>query len=227
MGSQQRWVLFWLWVLTSFCVLGTLAGCQGVTPSISEQSAPFFVPRAEDAPRLEILTHELDRQALTCVQTATCEQISFARALVSLFENQDAARASFRHVLEYSSASPLATSSRLWLRVLEESALVNNGVEGSPLTDILAPFVREWMESQVSERSTVGKPLTPVVIQEPRIAHPRFIEGLQKKVRDRDRQIAVLRGQLEALKSIDQEHAGKQRKVKPPASLGIGQPSAD
>jgi|SRR5215831_5640241 len=43
--------------------------------------------------------------------------------------------------------------------------------------------------------------------------------GDPKQVRDRDRQIAILRSQLEALKLIDEDDQEKQRKVKPPASL--------
>ena len=49
------------------------------------------------------------------------------------------------------------------------------------------------------------------------------VQGLHKQVRDRDRQIAILRGQLEALKLIDEDHQDKARKVRPPASLNAAE----
>lgn len=220
MSSQRRWLLFWLWILTSFCVLGSLVGCTGVSPSASRASAPLFLPTTEDASRLEMLRHQLDRQALKCIEAANCEQISFARALVSLFENQEAARASFRHVIEHNAASPLASSSQLWLRLIGEQAGAASTDEwSSASTRLVADFVRDWMERQVAEYRKAEKATTLTTIQEVLAEQSRHLQGIQKQVRDRDRQIAILRSQLEALKLIDEDNQETQRKVKPPASL--------
>jgi hypothetical protein len=217
MGRQRRWLLFWLWILTSFCILGSLVGCRGLTSATSNLSTPFFVPTSEDVPRLAKLAHELDRKALLCVEAATCEQVSFERALVSLFENREAARASFRQVIENNEASPLAYSSQLWLQ------LIDTHKDSTPLTELAAQFVREWMERQLSDRH-FQKPPASTTAQEHFGEQSRVLQALQRQVRDRDRQLADLRGQLEALRAIDQEHAEKQRKVKPPASLTTAEP---
>lgn len=218
MGKQRRWFLFWLWILTSFCILGSLVGCRGLTSPTSSLSTPLFVPTSVDVPRLAKLVHELDRKALLCVEAANCEQVSFERALVSLFENREAARASFRHVIEHNQASPLAYSSQLWLQLIETH-------ESTPLTEIAAQFVREWMEGQLSDRS-FQKPAASSTVQEHFGEQSRVLQALQRQVRDRDRQLADLRGQLEALRAIDQEHAEKQRKVKAPASFRMAEENA-
>ena len=75
-------------------------GCASLRPSSQDAPMPFFAPSAEDASRLVLMTHELDEKARQCVDPVKCEQVSFARALVSLFESGDAARTSFRHLIE-------------------------------------------------------------------------------------------------------------------------------
>ncbi len=137
--------------------------------------------------------------------------------MVSLFENREAARASFRHVIEHNHASPLAHSSQLWLRLIETYE------NSAPLIEITAQFVREWMERELNERSH-EKPVTFDTVHEGSAEQPRVLQALQRQVRERDRQLAALRAQLEALRAIDEEHAAKQRKVKPPASLTIAEP---
>jgi len=227
MDTPQRWFLFWLWAVSSFCVLGALVGCSAVTPSVSTLSAPVFLPTSEDAPRLAMLTHELDRKALQCVEAATCEHVYFSRAMVSLFENREAARASFHHVIEHNPASPLASSSQLWLRLIanQEAAVTAHSEGVNPMTDLVAQLVREWMERQVSEGQNTQTSAASIIQAQP-VGQPRVLQGLQKQVRERDHQIAVLRAQLEALKSIDQDHADKQRKIKPPESLRMAEPYA-
>src|SRR5436309_2800581 len=97
MASKRLWFPFCLWLICFWLILAVW-GCSGVMPSVSPLSAAFFVPTSEDAPRLAMLTRELDTRALQCMEAANCEHVYFARALVSLFENQESARASFRHV---------------------------------------------------------------------------------------------------------------------------------
>jgi hypothetical protein len=191
MGSQRRWLLFWLWIITSFCILGSLVGCQGFTSPPTRLSTPFFMPSSQDVPRLARLTHELERKALHCVEAANCEQVSCDRALVSLFENREAARASFRHVVEHNQASPLAHSSQLWLQLMDSHE------NSAPLTEITAQFVREWMERELNERSH-DKPVTSDTVHEGSGEQPRVVQALQRQVRECDRQLAALRAQLEA-----------------------------
>lgn len=215
MDTQRRWFPFWLWILSLLWIFSTLLGCSGVTGSAPPLSAPFFIPTSEDATRIGTLSHELDTKVLQCLEVANCEQVYFARALVSLFEKQEAARASFHHVIEHNPGSPLATSSELWLRLIEDEG----DLRSNPSTGLLAQFVRDWMERQVAEFRMDEKATKLTTIQDALAEQSRLLQGIQKQVRDRDRQITNLRSQLEALKLIDEDHQEKQRKVKPPASL--------
>ena len=202
MRSERRWFLFWLWVLTSFCILGSLVSCRGVASPTSRLSTPFLVPTSEDIPRLAALTDELDGTALRCLEAANCDQVYYARAMVSLFENREAARASFRNVIQHNPASPRTHASQLWLQLMEhpEDAVPAN--DASLLTDIVAQFVREWLERQLSGRH-LEQPRSPPTVQEHPIELSRVVQGLHKQVRERDRQLAGLRAQLDALKAID------------------------
>ncbi len=82
----------------------------------------------------------LDGKALDCMESANCETVYFSRALVTLFENREAARALFRHVIEHNTASPLAVPSQLWLQVIETT---EGDLQNSPSIALMAQFVRE------------------------------------------------------------------------------------
>jgi hypothetical protein len=100
-----------VWFPLGFLIISSLVGCGGMTPSVSPLSSPVFVPTSDDTQRLAAVTHELDARILACVEASAFEQVNFARALVSLFENREAARASsFRRVIADNPSRDLATS---------------------------------------------------------------------------------------------------------------------
>jgi hypothetical protein len=215
MISKGMWFLLGLWIISS------LWGCSGVTPSGSPLSAPFFLPTAEDTTRLATLTHELDMRALQCAEAFTCEQVHFARALVSLFKNKEAARASFLRVIDDNPSSHLAASSKLWLRLIGEDSTAGTPTveQQNPLIEITAQLVRDWMERQLAEYTNSGKPGALTNTEDLMIDQLRVVQVLQKQVRERDRRIALLRSQLDALRLIDQDHEERKRPLKMPATL--------
>ena len=75
------------------------------------------------------------------------------------------------------------------------------------------------MERRVTEPRNDGKATALSTMQDALAEQSRLLQGIQKQVRNRDRQIAILRSQLEALKLIDEDGQDKQRKINPPASL--------
>lgn len=210
-----------VWFPLGFLISSSLVGCGGMTPSVSPLSSPVFVPTSDDTRRLATVTHELDARILACVEASACEQVNFARALVSLFENREAARASFRRVIADNPSSALGTSSRLWLRVIgdEETTVTSIDEQRNLLTDIAAQFARDWIEWQVAEHTNHGKPGALMNAPDPIVEQSRVVQVLQKQVHERDRRIAVLRSQLDALKLIDQDHEERKRTLKMPATL--------
>ena len=213
MYSQRSWFPLCL------CLISSLWGCGGVTSSIPPLSSPFFLPTSQDTMRVATLSRELDTRALACLEASACEQVHFARALVSLFENREAAGASFRRVIADNPASPLAASSTLWLHVIgdEATSVSSNDEPLSPLTEITAQLVRDWLDRQLAEQKE--KPGALTNLPDSSVEQSQIVYSLQKQVRERDRRIAVLRSQLDALKLIDQDHENTKRTLKMPATL--------
>lgn len=202
-------------------------GCTDLRPSTQDAAMPLFMPSADDTSRLTLLTHELDEKARRCIEPTNCEQVSFARGLVSLFESREAARASFRGVIERNPGGPLVGPSQLWLQLIDyQQGAAATETRPDPWTQVVAQLLRDWMERQVSGQAVLegssaraAAGFQPPSLRDQPKEQSRVIKGMHKQLRERDRQIAALRSQLEALKYIDQENAEKQRKVKPPASL--------
>ena len=210
--------------LACLVLVGFLPACHSLTPSAQPTAGPLFSPTSEDASRLARLAHDLEAKASHCLEAANCEHVYFGRALLSLFVNRETAQASFRHVIEHNQSGPLAGSSRLWLQLIanDHEGATSQETHAGPWTEIVAQYVREWIDRQLTEpgnlHTSARTPTMGPMPQQP-ADQSRIIQGMEKQLRDRDRQIAVLHSQLEALKVIDQDHAEKQRKVRPPASL--------
>lgn len=206
------------WFPLPLVITGCLWGCSPVTSIHDSLSLPLFAPTAEDTQRIVPLSHELDNRALHCLESSTCEEVQFARGLVSLFESQEAARASFRRVIEDNPSSPLARSSMLWLQLIGEtgSESVAEGPQKASL-DLMAQFVREWMAREMAQYAKQSQIIT--TSEKARMEPVEAVLALQRKVRERDRHIATLESKLEALKVIDQDHESRKRTIKVPGTL--------
>jgi hypothetical protein len=68
MGSQRRWLLFWLWMFTSFCVLGSLVGCNGTERTIAQKplapvkTGPEVIDQSRVVSTLQRKLRERDHQ---------------------------------------------------------------------------------------------------------------------------------------------------------------------
>ena len=202
------------WWSVTLVILGAWSGCSVAPPSPSPSpSAPYFRATSEDTMQLAMLASELDTAALECASAESCpDDVHFARALVSLFENRDAARASFERVMTFHPSSPLAAPSALWLQLLRDDGL--SGTSTDPqrqiLTELSAHWARQWIGQRLAlspkvDRKTVRGTLVPT-------------QAFQKQLQEKDRRIAELRFQLNALKLIDQDQADRHRKVRTPTT---------
>ena len=200
-------------------VIGSIWGCSGLTPVDSPLSSPLFTPVPEDTARLTSLTHELDNRALHCLDTATCAEVHFARALVSLFENQEAARASFRRVIDDYPSSAVAASSMLWLQLIgEEGSVATYATEPhKTLMHLMAQSLRDWMVRELTQQPKAQP--AEVLATKASGESAAVMLVLQKQVRERDRRIAILESKLDALKAIDQDQEQRKRVIKMPSTL--------
>lgn len=195
-------------------LMGSLWGCSSAVTLAPPLASPFFPPTAEDAKRVEMLTHELDNQALHCLEASNCAEVHFARALVSLFENQQAASESFRHAIEDNPSGDLSDSSRLWLQLMNDEAAEVRRAKGAQqiFLRLMAHNVREWMMRELAEhRKHKQAGMTA--------DSSGVVRALQKQVRERDRRIAILQAQIEDLKTIDQDQEQRKRAIRLPDAL--------
>jgi hypothetical protein len=204
--------MFTSYIRNTLCLLVLAVwGCAtNLWPTV-QTPAPFFHPTSEDSTQLAALASELDTLAMDCAAEGTCEdRVHFARALVSLFENREAARASFEQVISLHPSSALAASSALWLDLLKTDRRMSSpdNPQQRLLMDLTAQSIREWVARQGISRTS---PLKTGSIK------AANVHALHKQVQDRDRHIAELRSQLEALKVIDQDQQERHRKMRAPA----------
>ena len=113
-------------------------------------------------------------------------------------------------------SSPLATSGTLWLQLLgnDEAQWTNE-----PQRKAFSQLVRDWVDRQLAEHRQEATrndlPRADVLTDQSRV-----VQTLHKQVRERDRSIAELRSQLDALKVIDRDTEDKKnRRIRPPASF--------
>jgi len=201
-----------LGLAVSLLLLGPLGGCGTLsTPVSSPSSAPFFTPTPEERVNLALRASELDAVAAECAAEHSCEeQVHFSRGLVGLFENREAAQACFEKVIALNPTSALANSSALWLQLLRDDAhllIASN-------RQLLMDFTSHWLRYGMT-RPMAGAPPHELM---PSVARADLVQALHLQVRERDRHIAQLRAQLDALKIITQEQDDR-RKMRPPASL--------
>ena len=188
-----------------------LSGCETLHVSPPAPTAPYFTPTAADTAQLEALTDELIRFAPQCIEPTVCEQVEYARAVVALFKSREEAQTAFRRLIDANPSKPFAESSALWLQLLEEQNHRWLWVDQpqSPLNEIATQLVREWIDRKLSDlrgdRSTVAETRPDSTAEE-----SRQVQTLQRQVQERNRRIAQLSSQLNALKLID--HDVDQRK---------------
>ena len=184
---------------------GMLWGCAMVNGTPPPSSAPLFQADATDTVILQAVRREQKTLLSTCTQYQSCDQVHFTRAMIALFENGEAAAAFFRQAIAVAPNGPFADSSARWIRFLANrtfhpaSADEPNGA----LLEVMKGLVRTWLGQQRagSASDTLRADET---VRNPDLTVPT----LQRWVRDRDKRIAELTDQLNALKQIDLDTNG-------------------
>ena len=192
----------WLRYGSGLLLTGILGGCAMVTssPPPPETPAPLFQADATDRAMLQGVDREQETLLSTCAQHQSCDQVYFTRAMVSLFQNRDEAVASFQQALAVAPNGPFADPSTLWIRFLANRSFSPPTTDESmgALLEVMKGTVRAWLGRQ---RSIVGnaKSTTTETVKN---LDPS-VHNLQLQIRTRDKKIAELTDQLDALKQID------------------------
>jgi len=186
------------------CIALCLAasGCASWAPDPSG-AQPYFRVEPGEYKAMHALARKQDAVVAKCGEHNTCDHAYFTRALIALYESHDAAVRYFEKVIATTPKSQLASSSRLWLQLLQQYPAPS---DRSWFTSVVAaPAISEGQVAlgQASERLVRDLLDRELVIQQLRAtrdADAQALEQLQRDLLERDRRADALIGKKETSK---------------------------
>jgi hypothetical protein len=191
------WIRHGFWLLMA----GMLWGCAMLNGTPAPGSEPLFQADATDAVILQTVHREQETRLSTCTQNQSCDQVHFTRAMIALFENGDAAAASFQQAIAVAPKGPFADSSARWIRFLADRTThpISDDEPNGALA-VMKGLVRTWLGQQRAANASLTL-RSGETLKNPGLA----VHTLRQRIRTRDRRIAELTDQLSALKQIDSD----------------------
>lgn len=179
-----------------------LAGCAAWSAA-PQFSQPYFTVDTGVAKSLQALAKKQEALAQKCAERNSCDHVYFARALLGLYESRDSASKYFEKVIAVSPKSQLASSSKLWLQLLEHHAAP---VEQSWFQAVIAaPAISESQAilAQASDRlvrDLLDRELTIQQLRAVKEADADSLESLQQDLAERERKLDALSGKKDTSK---------------------------
>ena len=199
----------------------------GSTPPLS--AAIVLAPDPQDQKFLEALGIRADHQLSQCRNAETCNQAHFLKGLTILHSNPDLASYHFQKVVEDSSPHRLREASRIWLWLLDalqrskSKTILPQNITRELVQALLNRDLQLLEEPSSLESSGPSDLKILLLTQEEKIkalseqihqlsqematlkSESGSMQSLKKELRDRDKKVAELTSQLDALRRIDQE----------------------
>src|SRR5204863_3533240 len=122
-------ITMWLRHGTWLLMTGMFWGCPMLNGTSQPNSTPLFHADATDTIILEALHREQDALLSTCTQHRSCDQVHFTRAMLALFQNKEAAAASFQQTIAAAPHGPFSDSSALWIQFLSSPTLYSASID--------------------------------------------------------------------------------------------------
>ena len=146
----------WLRYGSGLLMMGMLWGCATVNSPPPPGSAPLFQADATDTVILQAVQREQETLLSTCTQHQSCDQVHFTRAMIALFQNGEAAAASFQEAMTVAPKGPFADSSARWIRFLaNRTAHPTSADEPNGAVAVMKGLVRTWLGQQRAASTTV------------------------------------------------------------------------
>ena len=184
------------------CLL--LAGCAAWsrTPQFSQ---PYFVVDTGEAKSLLAWAKKQEALIPKCAEHNSCDHVYFTRALLGLYESRDSASKYFEKVVAVAPKSQMASSSKLWLQLLEYHA---SPVEQTWFQSVIAaPAISESQAilGQASDRLVRDLLDRELTIQQLRVmkeADAQSVENLQRDLAERDRKADTASGKKDLARGL-------------------------
>ena len=168
-----------------------LAGCAAWS-SAPQFSQPYFVVDAGEVKSLHALAKKQEALVPKCAEHNSCDHVYFTRALLGLYESRDNASKYFEKVLAVAPKSQLASSSQLWLQLLEYHAAP---VEQSWFQSVMAaPAISESQVILAQASDRLVRELTIQQLRAMKDADSQSLENLQRDLAERERKMDTVNG---------------------------------
>ncbi len=173
-----------------------LAGCA-TWSSPPPLSQPYFIADAGEAKSLHTLAKKQEALAQKCAEHNSCDHVYYTRALLGLYESRESASKYFEKVIAVAPKSQLASSSKLWLQLLQHHAAP---IEQSWFQSVMAaPAISESRAilAQASDRLVRDLLDRELMVQQLRAmkdADAQFLESLQRDLAELERKTEALSG---------------------------------
>jgi hypothetical protein len=177
-----------LGVLSCLFLLG---GCAAWAPA-PQFSQPYFIVDTGEAKSLHTLAKKQEALAQKCAERNSCDHVYFLRGLLGLYESRDSASKYFEKVIAVAPKSQLASSSKLWIELLERHAAP---IEQSWLQSVMAaPAISESQAilAQASNRlvrDLLDRELTVQQLRAMKEADAQSLDILQRELAEHERKI--------------------------------------
>lgn len=95
-------------------------GCAGgAGSSVTLPSSAYFETTAKEREALHVVSRNQESRRANCQQNATCEELTYTRGLIALFENREDAINVFQELRTTVPNSRYAVSSSRWISLLQ------------------------------------------------------------------------------------------------------------
>jgi hypothetical protein len=114
--DSRRWAQGSLWGL----LMAGFVGCAGgLGSSVTLPSSAFFETDVKEREGLLVVSRSQESRRANCQQSATCEEVTYTRGLVALFENREDAINTFQELHTTMPNGRYAASTARWLALLQ------------------------------------------------------------------------------------------------------------
>jgi hypothetical protein len=150
-----------------------------------------------EAKSLHALAKKQEALAQKCAERSSCDHVYFTRALLGLYESRDSASKYFEKVIAAAPKSQLASSSKLWIQLLEYHAAP---VEQSWFQSVMAAPANSESQAILAQasdrlvRDLLDRELTIQQLRAMKEADSQSLESLQRELAERERKMDSVNG---------------------------------
>lgn len=176
-------------------IIGVLSGGCAAWTAPTPLNQPFFSLEPSEVKTFQTLARKQEALAAKCTETNSCDHIYFTRALLGLYESREVAEKYFGKVLAVAPKSHLATSSKAWIQLLQESPAPRSRSWAQAV--MIAPTLANTNEAlnEASERLVRDLLDREVVLQQLKMTREgdsETVAALQRELAERDKKIEAL-----------------------------------